>query len=772
LEKVAKQFDDMVKQTQKILVESGAEDQATVDAWNDTYEFYVPLFRVEDDFAKTGGFGATAASKGFGTRGSFSKRAMGSEKEVQDILGNLIAQRERALIRSEKIKVGKALYGLALMNPNPDLWLPVNPDAIKSKEALIGELQGLGFDDAATIANNLMQEPKSRYISKEKKQFIDPETGLPVQVTEESVKLKIDNLKRFGDNVFPIRINGKDRYIFFNKNNPQALRMVHSLMNLDADALGDVEGIIGKATRWFASVNTQYNPIFGAVNLIRDVGGANFNLTTTPIAGEQAKVTKGVIPAMRGILNVLRDERKGKTDTTGKWAQAFQEFRKEGGQTGYRDSLIRTDEEKQVIERELNKMKSGNAKKAFTAVMGALSDFNDMMENSVRVSAYVAARDKGLSKQQAAIVAKNLTVNFDKKGQLSARVNAYYAFFNASIQGTARLAQTLKGPKGKAIIGGGIMLGAAQAVLLAAAGYRDDEPPEFIRQRNFIIPLPDGKFITIPYPLGLHLLPNVGRITTEFVLNGGKNPAKKVGDLIGATADAFSPIGSSGLSMQTILPTVADPLAALEANKDAFGRPIYKKDQATNPTPGYMRSRENSSEISKQVSYFLNLASGGSKYSKGFISPTADEIDYVVGQVTGGVGRELMKTEQTIKGAITGEEVPAYKKPLVGRFYGETQSNAAESARFYNNIIRMAEHENEVKGRIKDKEPVAPYLRDHPEARFWKMANTTENQINALNKQKKEFIEKKLPEDRIKRIETQKVVIMKRFNDHIAKFEE
>ena len=241
---------------------------------------------------------------------------------------------------------------------------------------------------------------------------------------------------------------------------------------------------------------------------------------------------------------------------------------------------------------------------------------------------------------------------------------------------------------------------------------------------------------------------------------------------MGATADAFSPVGSSGLSLQTILPTVADPLAALEANKDAFGRPIYKKDQATNPTPGYLRSRETASEINKNIAYFLNVASGGSKYSKGFISPTADELDYVVGQVTGGVGRELMKTEQTIKGAITGEEVPAYKKPLVGRFYGETQSNAAESARFYNNIIKMADHENEVKGRIKDKQPVAPYLKENPQARFWQMANTTENQINALNKQKKEFIEKDLPKDRIKRIENQKAVIMKRFNDHIAKFEE
>jgi GNAT superfamily N-acetyltransferase len=772
LEKVAKRFDEMVQGTQQILLASGAEDQATIDAYNNTYKHYVPLFRIEDDFTKAGGIGATGSSKGFGVRGAFSKRAMGSEKEVQDILGNLIAQRERALIRAEKSKVGQALYGLALTNPNPDLWLPVNPDAIKSRDALVEELQDLGYKDAAQIADNLMEEPKSRYISKEKKQFVDPDTGLPMQVTEESVKLKLDNLKRFGDNVFPVRINGKDRYIFFNKNDPKALRMVHSLMNLDADSLGDIEGLIAKATRWFASVNTQYNPIFGVVNLIRDIGGSTLNLSTTAIAGDQAKVNKNVIPAMRGILNVLRDERKGKTDTKGKWAKAFQDFREQGGQTGYRDSLIRTDEEKQIIEREINKMKSGNTKKAFYAVVGALSDFNDMMENSIRVAAYMAALDKGLSKQKAAILAKNLTVNFDKKGQLSSRINAYFAFFNASVQGTARLAKTLKGPKGKAIIGGGIALGAAQAVILAMAGFDEDEPPEFVRERNFVVPLPDGKFLTIPYPLGFNVLPNVGRLTTEFVLSGGKDPGKKVTALLGSVVDAFSPIGGSELSLQTISPTVVDPMVAIATNKDAFGRPIYKKDQATNPTPGYLRSRENASEFSKNIAYFLNLASGGTKYSKGYLSPTGDELDYLIGQITGGVGRELIKAEQTVKSGITGEELPAYRIPLVGRFYGETQSNAAESQRFYNNIIKMADYENEVKGRIKNKEPVAEYLRENPQARFWQTANNVENQINALNKQKKEFIEKGLPKERIKRIENQKAVIMKRFNDQLAKYEE
>lgn len=775
LETIGKMFDKMVTGTQNILVESGSESQATIDAWNEAYEHYMPLFRVEEDFNNGGN--RSGLNKGFNVNNPFSKRAMGSAKEVQNIVTNLIKQRERALIRAEKLTVTKALYGLFLMNPNPDIALPVNPDAIKSKDALIAELEGLGYKNADEIANNLMQEPKSRYISKNR--VIDKDTGLPTSDTEESVKLRIDSLARFGDNVLTLRVDGKNRYIFFNQDNPNAVRMAASLKSLDTESLGSVMSIVAKGTRWFANVNTQYNPIFAAVNLIRDIGSAQFNLTTTPLAGKQAQVTAGIFPAMRGIFKILRAERSGEVGGNSEMEKAFREFREEGGQTGYRDALARKENEKSIVDDMLKKTTlSGNALKAMKSVFGALSDFNDTLENSIRLSAYIqASKPKsegglGLSKQQAAVIAKNLTVNFDKKGQISANVNALYAFFNASVQGTARLATTLTGPKGKAIIGGGILLGTMQSVLLAAAGFRDDEPPEFVKQRNFVIPTPDGNYLTIPYPLGFNLLPNIGRITTEFMISGGKNPAKRAGDLMGSVADAFSPIGSSGLSMQTIAPTVLDPLAALEANKDAFGRPIYKEDRATNPTPGYLRSRENASEMNKAIAYFFNLASGGTKYSKGFLSPTADELDYVVGQVTGGLGREIMKTGQTIKAAGTGEDLPAYRVPLLGRFYGETESNAAESQRFYNNITRMADHENEIKGRIKNKESVASYYKDNPEARLYQQANTIENQINALNKQKKEFIEKGLPKDRIKRIENQKASIMKRFNDQLARFED
>jgi hypothetical protein len=841
LEDLAKLVDSMIKETQKVLVESGAETQETVDKWNDTFEFYVPLFRKMNEIHG----GMTGTGKGLGTRGPFGKRAMGSEREVEDILAGIIKQREKALIRAEKIKVGRALYTLAIMNPNPSFWLAVNPDAIKNKEALIEELRSLNLDNPEQLADNLMAEPQQRYLKKTVE--VDPNTGLPVN--REDVALRNNILDRWAKNVFPVRINGKDRYIFFNKTDPRAVRMVESLMNFDAASLGDMTAMVGKLTRWFASVNTQYNPIFGAVNLIRDVGGAMFNLTSTVINGYQKQVSAGIIPAMRGIFNVLRDERKGITTTTGKWAKLFKEFREEGGQTGYRDSLIRRSEEHQLIQKELTKLENKNSRQAFSKIMGALSDFNDMMENAVRVSAYAVAKQKILAdrlksakikplsvaevekltaeskaaknriselhqevvrinreeteniaekvdqaklqmekeqsiidknkahvrafenaKQAAAILSKNLTVNFDKKGQQSAQINAFYAFFNASVQGSARLAQTLKGPMGKKIIAGGIALGTLQAVLLAMAGFRDDEPPEFVKERNFIIPTGGGKYITIPYPLGLHILPNIGRVTTEFVLHGGTHGAKRVTDLSSTILDAFNPMGG-GNFVQTVSPTILDPYIAVKSNQDAFGRPIYREDKATNPTPGYMRSRETATEVSKQLAYFLNLATGGSKYTKGIYSPTADELDYYAGQATGGVGREIMKTTALAKSVATGEEVPAYRIPLAGRFYGDVQSNAAESQRFYTNITRMAEFENEVKGRQKNRESIAPLFRDHPEARYWQQANNIENEINALNKQKRDAIERGLPKERIKQIEDLKIRKMKMFNDQLKKYE-
>ena len=758
-EEVAKKFDSMIRGTQDILVKNGIDPQSTIDAWNKTYKSYVPLFREDDDFASHPSQGT---GKGFATTGASSKRAMGSTKGVQDIMANILGQRERALIKAEKVRVGRALMGLAVKNPNPKFWLPVNPDAIKDFDVLAADLDAIGLD-GADIAG-MMEEVKKPEI------VTDKQTGL------QTVRYKVNPLERYKDHVFPVRVNGKDWYIFFNQNDPRAKRMVEAMKNLDTEQLGAVLGFFGKLTRWFSAVNTQYNPVFGGINLLRDVQGAAINLSSTKIAGEQAKVLAGVMPAMRTIFKTLRAEKDGKPTPQTEMAKLWEEFKEAGGQTLYRDSLTRKAEEKQLIDHELERMKRGPLRKLMSGTAQLLSDFNDTIENAVRLSAYKVAIEKGLSKEQAASIAKNLTVNFDRKGQLGSRINALYAFFNASVQGSARLYETMKGPAGRKIFAGGVALGTIQSIALAAAGFDEDEPPEFVKERNLIIPLGGKNYAMIPMPLGLHFFPNIGRVITEWAINDFKKPGEHITNLFGTAMDAFNPLGSTGLSMQTLAPSVADPFLALEANKDAFGRPIYKKDQATNPTPGYLRSREGATEISKLLAEFINYASGGTKYQKGtlfgpFSSPTGDEIDYLAGQFTGGLGREVMKVQSAVKSQITGEELPPYKVPIAGRFFGDADSKAADSQRFYANVTMMANFENEIKGRQKNGENVSQFMQENPQARLWMLANNAENQISQLNKQRKTLIEKNAPKERIQQIENQKQIIMRRFNDKVKSLE-
>ena len=60
----------------------------------------------------------------------------------------------------------------------------------------------------------------------------------------------------------------------------------------------------------------------------------------------------------------------------------------------------------------------------------------------------------GKTPSQAASIAKNLTTNFDRKGEYGQMVNALYLFYNAAIQGTHRTAKMLQNPKVWGYMGG------------------------------------------------------------------------------------------------------------------------------------------------------------------------------------------------------------------------------------------------------------------------------------------------------------------------------
>ena len=749
LEALANQVYDITKRTRQLMVDSGLENQETIDNWEGAYQNYIPLMREEADYQPQ--TIQKGVGRGMSVRGSSSMRATGSDRSVIDILANIAMQRERTIVRSEKARVSRALYGLVLDNPNPDFFIAVDPFALNNPERTAQQLVDMGLPEDAI--QSLMEEPLQT--------VVDPSTG---QVTQ-----RVNPLFRTFDHVVSTRIDGQDKFIFFNPKDPRALRMAAAFKNIDAQQASQALQMVGQITRYFAAVNTQYNPIFGIINFMRDVGGAMLQISTTEIADMRKQVIEDTMPALRGIYAELRARRDNKA-AKGEWVKLWEEFQSEGGQTGFRDQFNRSEQRTQALEAELKKLSEGKIKTGGRAVFDWLSDYNESMENAVRLAAYKAALDKGLSKERAASLAKNLTVNFNRKGQIGQQAGALYAFFNASVQGTARMYQTLKGPAGKQIMYGGLILGSAQALMLAAAGFDENEPPDFIKDRNIVIPTWDGKYFTIPMPLGFNIIPTTGRVLTEWSMSGFKDTPKRLAHLTGQFLEMFNPIGNAGWSFQTFAPTIADPAVALFENRDWTGKPIAKRDiSGLDPTPGYSRAKDTASWFSTQLAYALNMMSGGTDFKPGVLSPTPDQIDYLIGQATGGVGRELLKAEQTVRSTVTGEELPAYKIPLVGRFVGETTGRAPVQDRFYRNVTEMNMHENEIKGLAESRGNVREYLRDNPEAALYKNAANVERNLTKLRKHRSLLLEKNASREEVKRVEDMITNTMKQFNDLVER---
>jgi len=736
LERIARDVDAITKGTRQLMVDYGLEDQKTIDTWERTYKKYVPLFREETEG------NPISTGRGYQIRGSTTKRRMGSTRSVVDVLANIAMQREKTIVRGEKNRVGNALYGLVLNNPNKGFWGVIDPGKV-NKQTLRNELIGIGIDPDE--ADQMINEMSSRPYQK----TIDKATGLVVQ--------RIPPSWAKAENIFVTRINGQDRFIGFNKNDERAMRMATTLKNLDAQqqaeaikmmgTAGDYYkgtiNAVGKATRFFASVNTQYNPAFGIYNLMRDIGGAVLNLQSTPLKGNERKIISDALGSIKDIYSDLRRQRQG-LPADSKWANIFEEFELEGGKTGYRDLFEDSQSRAEQLQKDLEDFKSGKPLKGKgKAVMRWLSDFNDAIENAIRVSVYKNALDKGMSKEKAASLAKNITVNFNRTGAMSRNFQTLYAFFNASVQGTTRIAETLftpdgkLSPTGKKIVMGGITLGLMQAVLLAMAGLDDDEVPDFVKDKSFIIPYGDGKYLAVPMPLGYNIIPGFGRRVMEFAMSDDKNVGKSVFETANMIIDGFNPLGSATF-VQTLAPTIADPIVALAENKDFTGKPIAREDiNSLVPTPGYTRKSQNASAITEALAYGINRLSGGTEFKQGVISPTPDQIEYLVGQVFGGVGREAMKVGRGLEALATGEELATYNIPIAGRLVGNIQQKAAQTGRFYDNIKALNEHQAEIEGRMARGEDITEYVNDNPEAMLYQLGDKTYSKISKLRQLKK-----------------------------------
>lgn len=721
---IAEKVDAIQKGTTDALVDYGLHDQETIDAWRDTYQYYVPLHRDEAHESAA----SHPIGQGFSVRGDASKRRVGSNQKVTNIFSHIVMQREAAITRGEKNHVAKQLYLMARQNPAPEWW---------------------STDKAP------------------RKRTVDKATGL--------VHTTVDPQYRTRENAVVARIAGREVAVVFNERNERAMRLARALKNLDGSDLPFLLNMSAKVTRYFSAINTQYNPVFGVVNFVRDTQAALLNMESAGIAGGRVAMMRTLGSTYRAIWR----EARGKTPTNQSWSQLWGQLREDGGTTGYRELFAMPEDRAKALQRELTRDDASAPVKAGRAVLKLLENYNDAMENATRLAVYKVALDRGMSRQQAASVAKNLTVNFNRKGANSRHLGSLYAFFNAAVQGMARMVQTLSGPNGKKVMLGGVALGAMNTMLgymmMGGGDDQDDEwsrIPEFVKVNSIVLPTSRTTYLAIPMPLGFNMFPNLGRIATEWAMGiGNKGGGERSLEMLGAIIDAFNPLGGGGNIPQVLAPTVLDPALALIQNRDWKNQPVFQEDfNSMDPTPGHQRVKESASAFSRAAAKGINSATGGTDFMPGAWSPTPDQLDFVIGQITGGVGRESLKLMQAVGAQFTGDELPAHKVPLVGRFSGSTTGPSGGAGQFYDNIRRLNTLENELIGRNRAGEDTTSLYRENPETALILEGKMAYNQVSRLRKDRIREREEKRDgyQDVIKSIDADIDLYMRELNRNMS----
>jgi hypothetical protein len=631
---LAADFDAITRGTLQELKDSGLINQDSLDKLQGYYKYYAPLRGVspDEDVAIEEHARISKSSNNLSIKGVETEKAKGRVSEASPPLGQIIFQRQNAIKRGTiNDVVGQRMLNLIRENPNDNYW-KIHTD---SKYADITGLELLG----------VKEDGKQYFV-----EFKDP-------------------------------------------------RLRQAMMSLDAGQMSKGLAMLRGVNRYLSAVMTSYNPGFIAPNFTRDITAAISNLVGEQNAvdgkalntdGLIGAVVRDVGPSVREVYRGLRGKKLNK-----KLAQDWKDYLESGAKTEW--FHVRSPDESARDIDDLIAMSQGtfkgNMKAGKDAIAGWVSDLNGAIENGVRFATFKNARDafikNGDSQKEAlakaASLAKNLTVNFNRKGNSGEKINALYLFFNASVQGTANFLRNLTSPAKQRLLGSMVSLGALTAWLNEMVSEEDDDGrtyyaniEPYVKERNLVImktinPFYDGHpkgVYTIPLPYGYNTLHVLGVNTAEAAM-GLISPQDAAARLVSTALGSFSPVGfgtseNPGYwAAKGITPQIGKPLMEILVNEDFFGSPVYTTPFEFGPQiPVANLSQRSTPEAFKQTTRFLNRlpllgpGTGGDESKSGplgWISP--DALDHYFGSMIGGTG---MFAERT--GRLVGESADYFQE--------------------------------------------------------------------------------------------------------------
>ena len=545
-------------------------------------------------------------NKGFNVQGSGLKRAKGSERQVADIVTNAAANLDAALSRAEKNIVDNHTLRFARDN---------------------------------NYFNGLFEEIKPKAIGKD--------------FNDNIILQKIND-----PNVLPLRENGKQVYLKIN--DP---KLASALRGINRHK---VEGWIKGAavfTRFYAGLMTRFNPEFSVPNKIRDLQEmAVYLASKKEVSGKAVFKTVAKDPSsMKDIVEYVMGK-----DTPG--AKLYHQMKMDGGTTG--GLGLSTKQQLQLDIAKIQKINRSNPRKAAKAIIEAVDTWNTIFENSTRLSVYREALAEGVSRNKAAVLAKEASINFNKMGKGSPVSNALWMFSNASVQGSAKMLRAMRNPK----VAAGVLaiLGGSLAVV---SDWNDKVDPKWrdkvnkwdkLNGVNVVIPTTDGsiKYVTVPISWGLKPIKVAFDQIDNITSGQSSDVTDAVSSIFAAIVEGYNPSGGTD-AISAITPSILDVPVDIGRNKSWTGGKI--KPDWNNAAP-------------ESIKYFDSLKDklSGRLFIKGTkalgeygIEVSPADLNYAFEQYIGGTGRFAGKSLNTLIGMMEGD-VKTKEIPFASRFYRST----------------------------------------------------------------------------------------------------
>ena len=689
--------------TKKILRDSYNAGMMTEDNFNfvsGMYRNYIPLR----------GWGDTNADQVWnyvgGGKGAFNqvvKEAKGRKSLADDPIAYIENMAESAILmnnrnwvkqhllllaqnhRTSLLNVSKAWYIKTKDAQGNEEWIPASPQITEG-------MTGRQVETALEAFEQKMEQMQQNGEATQKREHL--EISYP-QTNGEEREHEVRVMK--GGEEYVIYVNG-DPQLAQAVNNTRARKVREGIEE------SRPQRILARIGRYMAAAYTSMSPLFIPSNYMRDL---TMTLASTAIR-EDARYNYllrrnmlrhwNTFPIVLSYQNgTLRE--KVRNGSASRVEEMFYDFMMNGGETGFVTSVDVEDLKKKFKNdlKDLNRM-AANPKKVGHIIMNSIETLNRAIEDSNRFMVYMTSIEYGRSIEEAVNNAKDVTLNFNRKGTGEhgwQAVRDMYLFINPAVQSLQTLGALAKHHPFKftAVTTGwlatGLLVPMLNNLLMSFFGGDDDKDKywqftKWDRRNNFIMWIPFTKeFVKIPLAQEFRGFYGVGDMIASKLWGGEKAEeswSDYAWDLAGQIVDMLplDPTGYDGNIGLAITPNAARPIGELALNVDFTGKPIFKNSEYNKYDPNFTKAYVGTPDWLVRISKMVN--SIDNKYpdvEQNAIDRFGDPkfnpnnpavIDHLLSSYLGGSYTMGSKIIGVATKALNGDDIKMADIPLASKF--------------------------------------------------------------------------------------------------------